>query len=111
MLILIAVWRSLCNPQLRALGFSQEEWLEDPVRWYPTIHPDDNSAGHEAPEMFLLLAIPCDRRTVWWRAMAGDLVHCEPDDSQARREPWFIHESDSTSRPQANRRALQKSAM
>src|ERR1035438_6858574 len=29
------------SPQIEAaLGFSQEEWLEDPVRWYSHIHPD-----------------------------------------------------------------------
>ena len=30
------------SPQIEAtLGFSQQEWLEDPVRWYRQIHPDD----------------------------------------------------------------------
>ena len=30
------------SPQIEsALGFSQEEWLEDPIRWYAHIHPDD----------------------------------------------------------------------
>src|SRR5271156_4427659 len=30
------------SPQIEAaLGFSQEEWLEDPVRWYSRIHPED----------------------------------------------------------------------
>src|SRR6202045_697307 len=30
------------NPQIEAaLGFSQVEWLEDPMRWYQQIHPDD----------------------------------------------------------------------
>lgn len=30
------------SPQIvAALGFSQSEWLEDPVRWYQQIHPDD----------------------------------------------------------------------
>ena len=34
------------------LGFTQEEWLNDPVRWYEQIHPDDKArwsveaAGH-----------------------------------------------------------------
>ena len=27
----------------RVLGFSQEEWLDDPIRWYHQIHPDDRS--------------------------------------------------------------------
>src|SRR5580704_6264759 len=30
------------SPQIEAtLGFSQREWLEDPIRWYQQIHPDD----------------------------------------------------------------------
>jgi PAS domain-containing protein len=30
------------SPQIQAsLGFSQAEWLEDPIRWYQQIHPDD----------------------------------------------------------------------
>ena len=32
------------SPQIEAtLGFSQKEWLEDPVRWYNQIHPDDKT--------------------------------------------------------------------
>ena len=43
------------SPQIEAaLGFSQEEWLEDPVRWYSHIHPDDKQRwSTEAAEMFL----------------------------------------------------------
>ena len=32
------------SPQIEAaLGFSQGEWLEDPLRWYAHIHPDDKA--------------------------------------------------------------------
>jgi PAS domain-containing protein len=43
------------SPQIEAaLGFSQQEWLEDPVRWYSQIHPDDKQRWSvEAAEMFL----------------------------------------------------------
>ena len=43
------------SPQIEAtLGFSQQEWLEDPVRWYAHIHPDDKQRwSAEAAEMFL----------------------------------------------------------
>ena len=43
------------SPQIEAaLGFSQSEWLEDPVRWYQQIHPDDKARwSAEAAEMFL----------------------------------------------------------
>jgi hypothetical protein len=36
--------RSLCESQIETLlGFTQEEWLNDPVRWYQQIHPDDKA--------------------------------------------------------------------
>ena len=43
------------SPQIEAaLGFSQMEWLEDPMRWYQQIHPDDKRRwSSEAAEMFL----------------------------------------------------------
>ena len=38
----------------RSLGFSQEEWLEDPIRWYQQIHPEDKERWSvEAAQMFL----------------------------------------------------------
>ena len=82
------------SPQIEAaLGFSQEEWLEDPVRWYSHIHPDDKQRwSTEAAEMFLTgsplrsayRVISRDGRVIWF--------HCEAkmirkDDG----EPWFIH--------------------
>jgi PAS domain S-box-containing protein len=82
------------SPQIEAtLGFSQKEWLEDPVRWYQQVHPDDKSRwSDEAAEMFLsgkplrsaYRVMARDGRVVWF--------HCEArlvrrDDG----EPWFIH--------------------
>jgi PAS domain S-box-containing protein len=82
------------SPQIEAaLGFSQEEWLEDPVRWYSHIHPEDKPRwSAEAAEMFLTgnplrsayRVIARDGRVIWF--------HCEAkmirkDDG----EPWFIH--------------------
>ena len=35
------------------LGFSRDEWLEDPIRWYQQIHPDDKERWSvEAAEVF-----------------------------------------------------------
>jgi PAS domain S-box-containing protein len=82
------------SPQIEAaLGFSQKEWLEDPVRWYRQIHPDDkNRWNEEAAEMFLS-AKPL-RSSYRVMARNGRVVwfHCEArlvrrDDG----EPWFIH--------------------
>ena len=82
------------SPQIEAaLGFSQSEWLEDPVRWYQQIHPDDKMRWSvEAAEMFLsgrplrssYRVIARDGKTLWFQ--------CEA--KMIRREdgrPWFIH--------------------
>ena len=35
------------SPQIETmLGFSQKEWLEDPVLWYRQLHPDDRVRWH-----------------------------------------------------------------
>ncbi|HEY8714409.1 MAG TPA: PAS domain S-box protein [Candidatus Acidoferrum sp.] len=82
------------SPQIEeALGFSQTEWLEDPMRWYQQIHPDDKQRwSAEAAEMFLsgqplrsaYRVMARDGRVLWF--------HCEA--KMIRREdgqPWFIH--------------------
>jgi PAS domain S-box-containing protein len=82
------------SPQIEeALGYSREEWLEDPVRWYRHIHPDDKQRWSlEAAEMFLsgkplrsaYRVIARDGRVIWF--------HC--DAKMMRQEdgrPWFIH--------------------
>src|ERR1700719_3445694 len=85
------------SPQIEAaLGFSQSEWLEDPMRWYQQIHPDDKQRwSTEAAEMFLsgrplrsaYRVLARDSRVLWF--------HCEA--KMIRREdgePWFIHRSE-----------------
>src|SRR5580693_4554809 len=82
------------SPEIEAsLGYSREEWLEDPVRWYDRIHPDDKQRWSiEAAGMFLsgkplrssYRVMARDGHVVWF--------HCEArlvrrDDG----EPWFIH--------------------
>ena len=82
------------SPEIEAaLGYSREEWLEDPVRWYQHIHPDDKQRWSvEAASMFLsgkplrssYRVIARDGRIVWF--------HC--DARMVRRPngtPWFIH--------------------
>ena len=82
------------SPQIEEiLGFSQEEWLNDPVRWYQQIHPADKSRwSTEAAQLFLTgqplkslyRVLAHDGHVVWF--------HCEAkmvrdDDGH----PWFIH--------------------
>jgi PAS domain S-box-containing protein len=82
------------SPQIEAtLGFSQEEWLEDPIRWYQQIHPDDKQRWSvEAAQMFLsgtplrsaYRVIARDGRVVWF--------HCEARMIRKKNgRPWFIH--------------------
>jgi len=82
------------SPQIeKTLGFSQREWLEDPVRWYRQIHPDDKERWSvEAAGIFL----SGKALRSWYRVMARDgrvvWFHCEA--RLVRREdgrPWFIH--------------------
>lgn len=82
------------SPQIEAtLGFSQTEWLEDPVLWYQQIHPDDKERWSlEASEMFLsgkalrsaYRVIARDGRVIWFQCEAKMIRR--PDGS-----PWFIH--------------------
>ena len=82
------------SPEIEAaLGYSREEWLEDPVRWYEQIHPEDKQRWSlEAANMFLsgkalrssYRVIARDGRVVWF--------HC--DARMVRRpdgQPWFVH--------------------
>ena len=68
------------SPQIEAvLGYSREEWLEDPVRWYQHIHPDDKRRWSvEAADMFLsgkplrsaYRVIARDGRSIWFHCDA-----------------------------------------
>lgn len=82
------------SPQIESLlGFTQAEWLYDPVRWYNQIHPEDKERWSlEAAQMFLTgepvrsvyRALARDGRVVWF--------HCEV--KMVRRadgRPWFMH--------------------
>ena len=82
------------SPEIEiSLGYSREEWLEDPVRWYARIHPDDKQRWSiEAAGMFLsgkplrssYRVMARDGRVVWFHCDARMVRH--PDGS-----PWFIH--------------------
>lgn len=82
------------SPQIEAaLGYPREDWLEDPVRWYQRIHPDDKQRWSvDAAEMFLsgkplrsaYRVIARDGRTIWFRC---DARMMRKEDGR----PWFIH--------------------
>ena len=84
------------SPQIeRVLGFSQAEWLEDPVLWYQQLHPDDKERwSTEAASMFrcgtpmrsVFRVIARDGQIVWF--------HCEAKMVQSPHGgPSLIHGS------------------
>ncbi len=82
------------SPQIEdALGFTQAEWLEDPVRWYEQVHPADKERWSlEAADMVLTgrplrscyRVLARDGRVVWFQ--------CEVRMVRgAHGEPCFLH--------------------
>ncbi len=81
------------SPQIEeALGFSQEEWLDDPIRWFQQIHPEDKarwsleaaglfSSGGSLKSAYRVIAR--DGKTMWFRSEAKMVRH---EDGR----PWFI---------------------
>ncbi len=88
------VGEAYVNPQIETmLGFSREEWLEDPVRWYERIHPDDKLRWSEEAAAMFLSGEPL--RSVY-RVIArnGRVVSFHCNARMVRRadgRPWFIH--------------------
>ena len=82
------------SPQIETiLGFTQEEWLHDPLRWYQQVHPDDKQRwSMEAASLFLsgqplvstYRVMARDGRVVWFQCDAR-MVHSK------NGEPSFIH--------------------
>lgn len=82
------------SPHIEAtLGFTREEWLEDPIRWYQQIHPDDRERwSEEAAEVFLTgrairtcyRVLARDGRVVWFQCEAKIMRHQDG-------RPWFMH--------------------
>ncbi len=86
--------RCYVSPQIESLlGFTQAEWIEDPVLWFQRLHPDDRSRWSvEAAQIFLTgepldaiyRVIARDGRTIWFQC-AVKMVR-RPDG-----RPWFFH--------------------
>jgi two-component system, sensor histidine kinase and response regulator len=75
------------------LGYSQQEWLGDPLRWYQRIHPDDRARwSQEAAGLFLTgeplkstyRVIARDGKVIWFQCEAKMVCHTDG-------RPWFIH--------------------
>lgn len=105
------------SPQIEALlGFSQKEWLDNPILWYAQLHPEDKARWNVEFARFLMLDEPFrsvyrflsrDGRVVWVR---GEVKMIR--DTQGR--PIYLHGIgyDITEREQAEEkfRSLLESA-
>jgi two-component system, sensor histidine kinase and response regulator len=75
------------------LGYTQQEWLGDPLRWYQRVHPDDRVRwSREAADLFLtgrplksIYRVIARNGNVVWFQCEAKLVR-RPDG-----RPWFIH--------------------
>jgi len=75
------------------LGYSRDQWLDDPLRWYERIHPDDRERWSREAAALVLLGEPL--RAVY-RVLAHDsrVVWFQCDVRMVRKpdgEPWFLH--------------------
>jgi PAS domain S-box-containing protein len=88
------VTQAYISPQIESiLGFSQQEWLNDPIRWYSQIHPDDKDRwSAEAARLFVsgeplqstYRVMARDGRSIWFRCEAKMVRYGDG-------RPWFIH--------------------
>jgi PAS domain S-box-containing protein len=82
------------SPQIEAmLGFTRAEWLEEPIRWYRQIHPEDKDRWSVEAAQFFLTGEPL--RSVY-RVIARDgrVVWFQCEAKMVRRKdgrPWFVH--------------------
>ncbi|MGH9945601.1 MAG: PAS domain-containing protein [Pyrinomonadaceae bacterium] len=82
------------SPQIeQTLGFTQEEWLNDPIRWYQHIHPDDKDRWSSEVAQMLLTGEPLqsvyrilsrDGRTIRFNCEVKIVRHADG-------HPWFLH--------------------
>lgn len=77
----------------KVLGFTQEQWIGDPILWYQQIHPDDRTRwSTEAAELIIsgkplrsvYRVIGRDGQVVWFDCQVK-IVRTEEG------HPWFIH--------------------
>jgi PAS domain S-box-containing protein len=82
------------SPQIESmLGFTRAEWLEEPIRWYRQVHPEDKERWSIEAAQFFLAGEPLhsvyrvisrDGRTVWFQCEVKMVRHKDG-------RPWFIH--------------------
>ena len=82
------------SPQIEEiLGYTQKEWLSNPVLWFRQLHPDDKTRWSEEAAGLFSSAAPLrsayrvlarDGKVVWFRCEVKMVRHLDG-------RPWFIH--------------------
>ncbi len=89
-----AIGEAYVSPHIEAvLGFSRQEWLDDPVRWYHQIHPEDKDRWSFEAAQMLVSGEPL-KSTYRVLARDGHVVWLQCEAKMVRDEsgrPWFIH--------------------
>ena len=97
------------SPQIeQVLGFTQEEWLQDPVRWYQQVHPDDKATLERGSSSIVSLgeasAVGLSGAGARWKS---HLVPLRSQNDPAGRWPAVVHSWRRLRhyRPEANGRS------
>jgi PAS domain S-box-containing protein len=82
------------SPQIeKLLGFSQQEWIDDPILWYKQLHPDDRERWHKEFAQTIFTGVPF-RAEYRFLARDGRVVWVLGEAKVVRDEagrPLFIH--------------------
>ena len=82
------------SPQIeRMLGFTRQEWIEEPIRWYSQIHSDDKERWSTEAADFFMSGEPL-RSVYRVTARDGRVVWFQCEATMVRRRdgrPWFVH--------------------
>jgi PAS domain S-box-containing protein len=82
------------SPQIEELlGFSQQEWVDDPILWYKQLHPDDRERWHKEFAQTIAKGVPF-RAQYRFLARDGRVVWVLGEAKVVRDEagrPLFIH--------------------
>lgn len=102
------------SPQIEAtLGFTQEEWLNDPVRWYQHIHPEDKERWSSEVAQMFLTGEPL-RSVYRVLTRSGDVLQFQCEVKIVRHadgHPWFIHGTAfDTTQQQLDKEAIREYA-
>jgi methylmalonyl-CoA mutase cobalamin-binding domain/chain len=89
-----AITEAYVSPQIEhLLGFTQDEWIGDPIRWYRQVHNEDKERWSQEVAHLLLSGDPL-HSVYKVLAKDGRVICLQCEAKMVRRadgRPWFIH--------------------